>query len=71
MRPFLKGYLQESPQDFEILIPGCGNSSLGADLFNEGFENITNVDISSVVISQMNDLNKSKEAMECKFLLQI
>jgi|TARA_B110000090_G_scaffold203637_1_gene248547 SAM-dependent methyltransferase len=39
--------------DFEILIPGCGNSPLGACLFNDGYKNITSVDISTVVIKQM------------------
>ena len=38
-----------------VLIPGCGNSSLGQDMLRDGWSGgITNVDYSSVVISQMN-----------------
>nr|CAI5842659.1 unnamed protein product [Callosobruchus analis] len=36
-----------------ILITGCGNSTLGHDLYDVGYENITNIDISPVVIRQM------------------
>ncbi|CAG9771157.1 unnamed protein product [Ceutorhynchus assimilis] len=37
----------------EILIVGCGNSTLGKDLYDVGCSNITNIDISHVVIKQM------------------
>ncbi|KAF9508164.1 hypothetical protein BS47DRAFT_1303165 [Hydnum rufescens UP504] len=37
----------------KILILGCGNSSLSEDMYLDGFEDITNVDYSSVVISAM------------------
>ena len=36
-----------------ILVLGCGNSTFSADLCSAGFENITSVDFSSVVISAM------------------
>ncbi|XP_057661192.1 eEF1A lysine and N-terminal methyltransferase homolog [Diorhabda carinulata] len=36
-----------------VLIVGCGNSSLGKDLFDLGYRNITNIDISDVVIRQL------------------
>ena len=39
---------------------GCGNSRLSEDLYDAGFNNIENVDISAVVIRQMTDRNKSK-----------
>nr|SVE93507.1 EOG090X02SD [Scapholeberis mucronata] len=42
-----------NPRD-HILIGGCGNSTLGADLYSAGFTSITNVDISDTVIQQMN-----------------
>jgi SAM-dependent methyltransferase len=48
----------------EILIPGCGNSMLGPELYNQGHVNITNVDISAVVVNQMTDLHSDKEEME-------
>lgn len=43
-----------------VLMAGCGNSRLSEDLYDAGFENIDNVDISAVVIRQMTDRNKSK-----------
>ena len=36
-----------------ILILGCGNSSLTADLFSDGFQQITSVDLSPAVIDRM------------------
>eukprot|EP01033_Poteriospumella_lacustris_P000825 gene825-588_t len=63
LRDHLAPYL--SPEgEFEILIPGCGNANLGADLYDAGFLNITNIDISTVVINQMTDLHRTKEEME-------
>lgn len=50
--------------DSEILIPGCGNSSLACDLYNDGFKNITNIDTSKVVISQMQEKYSEFEEME-------
>nr|XP_026490448.1 methyltransferase-like protein 13 [Vanessa tameamea] len=49
-----------------ILIPGCGNSSLSADLYDVGYPNITNIDVSEVVIKQMNAVNAHRTSM--KFL---
>ena len=43
-----------------ILILGCGNADFSADLYDEGYQNITNVDISSVVISQMMEKHKEE-----------
>jgi len=37
----------------KILVAGCGNSELSADLYDIGYHNIVNVDISSTVIRQM------------------
>ena len=37
----------------QILIIGCGNSSLGADLYDDGYQNITNIDFSQTVIALM------------------
>lgn len=36
-----------------ILIPGCGNSELGADLYDHSYTNVTSIDISDVVIREM------------------
>lgn len=53
-------------QKDSILITGCGNSSLSADLYDVGYENITNIDVSEVVIKQMNSINSHRTKM--KFL---
>ncbi|CAG9825256.1 unnamed protein product [Phaedon cochleariae] len=50
-----------------VLITGCGNSTLGQDLYDIGYNNITNIDISQVVIKQM--LSKTaKERPDLKYL---
>lgn len=63
LRPVLAPYLPSDKISCEVLIPGCGNSRMGADLHGEGYMNITNIDISSVVISQMADRFKELEQM--------
>ncbi|CAH2001857.1 unnamed protein product [Acanthoscelides obtectus] len=50
-----------------VLITGCGNSTLGRDLYNIGYENITNIDISPVVIRQMLS-NDSKDRPNLKYI---
>lgn len=63
LKSYITPYLKFSP-DFEILVPGCGNSSLSADLYDCGYHNITNIDTSSVLIAQMNDRFADREDME-------
>lgn len=50
-----------------ILVAGCGNSKLSADLYDAGFHSIINIDVSAVVIQQMKSRN-DKERGEMKFL---
>ncbi|KAH7649605.1 hypothetical protein FG379_001231 [Cryptosporidium bovis] len=50
----------------KILHIGCGSSSLGADLYDIGFKNITNIDFSKDIISEM--LKKNKKRSEMKWL---
>lgn len=38
-----------------MLIIGCGNSSLGYDLWKEGFTNIDNIDYAESVIKRMKE----------------
>lgn len=40
-------------EELQILVPGCGNSKLSESLYDAGFRNITNIDFSKVVISDM------------------
>ncbi|KAG0730496.1 Methyltransferase-like protein 13 [Chionoecetes opilio] len=43
-----------------ILVAGCGNSTLSADLYRVGYSQITSVDNSEVVIRQMRDKYKQQ-----------
>eukprot|EP01031_Cornospumella_fuschlensis_P033786 gene33786-40881_t len=61
LAPYIQPFLKQT-DDFEILIPGCGTSS--ADIYDAGFPNITNIDISEVAINLMSDLFGEKEEME-------
>ena len=63
LQPILKPLLSTSA-DFEILIPGCGNSPLAAQMSNEGFRNITCIDGSTVVIQQMQERYQNMEDLE-------
>ncbi|XP_009630390.1 uncharacterized protein [Nicotiana tomentosiformis] len=40
-------------EEIQILVPGCGNSKLSEYLYDDGFVNITNIDFSKVVVSDM------------------
>ncbi|XP_044267613.1 eEF1A lysine and N-terminal methyltransferase homolog [Tribolium madens] len=66
--PELSGHLHKyiKKQD-DILITGCGNSTLGRDLYDIGYNNVTNIDISQVVIRQMLSQNE-KERPNLKYL---
>ncbi|KAL0392577.1 UNVERIFIED_CONTAM: eEF1A lysine and N-terminal methyltransferase [Sesamum radiatum] len=48
--------------EVSILVPGCGNSRLSEHLYDAGFKNITNVDFSKVVISDMLRKNFGNES---------
>lgn len=47
----------------QILVIGCGNSTMSADMYNEGFTNITNIDISDTVIKNMREKYSHLEGM--------
>ncbi|EFA04484.1 eEF1A lysine and N-terminal methyltransferase homolog [Tribolium castaneum] len=66
--PELSGHLHKyiKKQD-DILITGCGNSTLGRDLYDIGYNNVTNIDISQVVIRQMLSQNE-KERPDLKYM---
>ncbi|OWR41490.1 CGI-01 protein [Danaus plexippus plexippus] len=50
-------------QTDKVLIPGCGNSSLSSDLYDVGYKNIINIDVSEVVIKQMKAKNAHRTDM--------
>ncbi|KAJ1960756.1 hypothetical protein GGI12_003630 [Dipsacomyces acuminosporus] len=52
----------------QILMLGCGNSTLSGDMYDDGYENIINVDYSDVVIEQMKQRTKHQPKMEWKVM---
>mmetsp|Transcript_3336 Transcript_3336/g.5190 ORF Transcript_3336/g.5190 Transcript_3336/m.5190 type:complete len:213 (-) Transcript_3336:60-698(-) len=66
----LKDILNENaPKESQVLVIGCGNSSLSKDMVSDGYELIMNIDISKVVIDQMilrheKDLNLKWKCMD-------
>lgn len=52
-KPLEKRMPAKIPGEVPILVPGCGSSRLSEQLYDLGFENITNVDFSKVAISFM------------------
>lgn len=51
----------------KILMLGCGNSKLSMDMYDTGFRDITNIDISQVAVKKMIDLN-AKTRPDMKFI---
>ena len=47
-------------EQIKILVLGCGNAEFSEDLYDDGFHNVTNVDLSSVVIHQMKERNEER-----------
>eukprot|EP00903_Cladosiphon_okamuranus_P015033 g13909.t1 len=43
----------EIPREARVLIVGCGNSSLSADMYDDGYRNLVSTDFSEVVIEKM------------------
>lgn len=41
----------------DILVVGCGNSTLSADLYNVGYQSMVSIDLSDVAIRQMNQIH--------------
>lgn len=48
----------------KILVLGCGNAEFSEDLYDDGYHNVYNIDISSVVIQQMTERNKERVGMK-------
>ncbi|XP_053325857.1 eEF1A lysine and N-terminal methyltransferase [Spea bombifrons] len=47
------------PKD-KVLVVGCGNSELSERLYDAGCQNLSNIDVSEVVIRQMSERNASR-----------
>ncbi|CAA7398549.1 unnamed protein product [Spirodela intermedia] len=62
LAPLFDLYLQRRHR---LLLVGCGNSALGEEMVNDGYEDIVNIDISSVVIEAMKE--KYADCPEMKY----
>ena len=60
LEPLLLQFIQKTDR---ILMLGCGNAELSEDMYDAGYQNITNIDISSVVIETMRERNADKTGM--------
>lgn len=61
LKSILDNYLNPSNK---ILIVGCGNANFSEDLYDAGYKNIWNIDISKVVIEQMSKRNFTRKKMK-------
>ena len=52
------------PKTAKILNIGCGNSAMSEKMYDDGYTNIINIDISHTVIKYMKERNKNREGME-------
>ena len=49
-----------------VLIVGCGNSEFSEQMYDSGWKNLFNIDISTNVIDSMKVRNKDRDKMNCK-----
>ena len=50
--------------DGKVLVLGCGNAEFSENMYDDGYENIDNCDISPVVIAQMKARNSTRKKMQ-------
>jgi len=51
------GYMKHIPMEATVLMLGCGNADFSAEMYDHGVKNITNIDLSTVVVEQMRKRN--------------
>lgn len=60
----LKSMIKElANPESKVLILGCGNAEFSEHMYDDGYKNIYNIDISTVVIKQMRKRNEQREGM--------
>ncbi|PIM99860.1 Methyltransferase [Handroanthus impetiginosus] len=63
LRPFIRKYISPSSR---VLMVGCGNAVISEDMVKDGFEEIMNIDISSVAIEMMR--KKYEDVPQLKYM---
>lgn len=61
MAPLINMYL---PKTGNVLMVGCGNAVISEEMVNDGYETITNIDISQVVIDAMKEKYKQRPQLQ-------
>ena len=61
LKPLLSKLLPT--KDAKILVLGCGNATFSEHMYDDGYQNMDNIDISSVVINQMKLRNSHRKGM--------
>jgi len=61
LKKLLSQYVK--PTD-KVLIVGCGNANFSEDMYDAGYQNLYNIDISSVCITQMQQRNRKRKHMK-------
>ena len=61
--PLSKLFLNISKEKGQILNLGCGNSEFSENMYDDGFHNIKNIDISQSVIKLMSERSKNRPEM--------
>jgi SAM-dependent methyltransferase len=63
--PPLKNYINQlKNKDLRILIPGCGNAHEAAYLFEQGFKNVTLIDIAPTVVENLQEQFRHKPTIK-------
>ncbi len=61
----LKSFINKvAGKEAKILMLGCGNALLSEEMYDDGYKNIDNIDISPVVIEQMKSRNAARPEMK-------
>ncbi|CAI9102933.1 OLC1v1001328C3 [Oldenlandia corymbosa var. corymbosa] len=63
LRPFVRKYI---PTSSRVLMVGCGNALMSEDMVKDGYEDIMNIDISSVAIDIMR--RKYEQVPQLKYM---
>ncbi|KAI4335055.1 hypothetical protein L6164_013737 [Bauhinia variegata] len=63
LAPIINHYV---PRNHRILVVGCGNSAFSEGMVDDGYQDVVNIDISSVVVESMQ--NKYQDRSDLKYM---
>lgn len=65
LKPIIQEFKLEKSTT-KILNLGCGNAEFSENMYDDGYKNIYNIDISKNVINNMQKRNENRSEMKCK-----